>query len=115
MLCTRPPILTTGLRLARSGNYESVPARPDAAGWERLDLLDPILEKDSQRHLHPSLPDSAASEMAVEAVRQGAYNFLYQAVFHRPAADGRTSGNLERRQLKGVENRPGIWPRPKPT
>jgi len=93
--------LTTGLGLARSRNYDLYlidVMLPDGSG---LDLLDPILEQDPNA-ICIIITGFGSTEMAVEAVRQGAYNFLPKP-FSTDQLLVAVRLGLERRRLKAIE------------
>jgi two-component system sensor histidine kinase/response regulator len=93
--------LTTGLELALKGEYELYlidVMMPDGSG---LDLLDPILEHDPNA-ICIIITGFGSIQMAVEAVRQGAYDFLSKP-FTSDELLMAVGQGLERRQLKAIE------------
>ena len=93
--------LTSGLELALKGEYELYlidVMMPDGSG---LDLLDPILEHDPNA-ICIIITGFGSIQMAVEAVRQGAYDFLSKP-FTSDELLMAVGQGLERRQLKAIE------------
>ena len=93
--------LATGLELALNGEYKLYlidVMLPDGSG---LDLLDPILERDPNA-ICIIITGFGSIQMAVEAVRLGAYDFLSKP-FTSDELLMAVSQGLERRQLKAIE------------
>jgi two-component system sensor histidine kinase/response regulator len=93
--------LESGLELALKGEYELYlidVMMPDGSG---LDLLDPILEHDPNA-ICIIITGFGSIQMAVEAVRQGAYDFLSKP-FTSDELLMAVGQGLERRQLKAIE------------
>lgn len=93
--------LATGLQLALNGEYKLYlidVMLPDGSG---LDLLDPILERDPNA-ICIIITGFGSIQMAVEAVRLGAYDFLSKP-FTSDELLMAVSQGLERRQLKAIE------------
>jgi two-component system sensor histidine kinase/response regulator len=95
------PDLSTGMDLIRTRDYDLYlldVMLPDGSG---LDLLGPILERDPQA-ICIIITGFGSIEMAVTAVRQGAYNFLSKPFTSDELFMAVTHG-LERRRLRTVE------------
>jgi two-component system sensor histidine kinase/response regulator len=93
--------LATGLDMVRTGNYDLYlldVMLPDGSG---LDLVDPILERDPSA-ICIIITGFGSIEMAVEAVRRGAYDFLSKP-FTSDELLMSVSQGLERRRLKAIE------------
>jgi two-component system sensor histidine kinase/response regulator len=93
--------LTTGRNLALSKDYDLFlldVMLPDGSG---LDLIDPILQKDSGA-ICIVITGFGSIQMAVEAVRRGAYDFLSKPFTSDELLIAVDQG-LERRQLKAIE------------
>ncbi|MEJ2732419.1 MAG: ATP-binding protein [Anaerolineae bacterium] len=93
--------LATGLEMVRTGHYELYlldVMLPDGSG---LDLIDPILEHDPDA-ICIIITGFGSIEMAVEAVRRGAYDFLSKP-FTSDELLMSVSQGLERRELKAIE------------
>jgi two-component system sensor histidine kinase/response regulator len=93
--------LATGLDMVRTGHYELYlldVMLPDGSG---LDLIDPILEHDPGA-ICIIITGFGSIEMAVEAVRRGAYDFLSKP-FTSDELLMSVSQGLERRELKAIE------------
>lgn len=97
------PDLTTGSELLQSGDYALYlldVMLPDGSG---LALIDPILERDPFA-ICVIITGFGSIEMAVEAVRRGAYDFLSKPFTSDELLVAVEQG-LERRQLKMLEAR----------
>jgi two-component system sensor histidine kinase/response regulator len=93
--------LTAGLESALSGEYQLYlldVMLPDGSG---LDLIDPILEHDPNA-ICIIITGFGSIQMAVEAVRRGAYDFLSKP-FTSDELLMAVGQGLERRQLKAIE------------
>ncbi len=93
--------LTTGKDLARSKDYDLFlldVMLPDGSG---LDLIGPILQEDPNA-ICIVITGFGSIEMAVEAVRRGAYDFLSKPFTSDELLMAVDQG-LERRQLKAIE------------
>lgn len=93
--------LTTGQDLARSKEYDLFlldVMLPDGSG---LDLIDPILQEDPNA-ICIVITGFGSIQMAVEAVRRGAYDFLSKPFTSDELLMAVDQG-LERRQLKAIE------------
>lgn len=93
--------LATGRDLARSRNYDLFlldVMLPDGSG---LDLIDPILRQDPNA-ICIVITGFGSIQMAVEAVRRGAYDFLSKP-FSSDELLMAVGQGLERRQLKAIE------------
>jgi signal transduction histidine kinase len=95
--------LKTGQELAHAGSYELYlldVMLPDGSG---LDLIDPILEQDPEA-IFIIITGFGSVEVAVEAVRRGAYDFLSKP-FTSDELLVAVGKGLERRKLKAIEAR----------
>jgi two-component system sensor histidine kinase/response regulator len=95
--------LKTGQDLAHDGSYELYlldVMLPDGSG---LDLIDPILEQDPEA-IFVVITGFGSIEVAVEAIRRGAYDFLSKP-FTSDELLVAVGQGLERRQLKAIEAR----------
>ena len=93
--------LATGLEMLHTGHYELYlldVMLPDGSG---LDLIDPILEQDPNA-ICIIITGFGSIDMAVEAVRRGAYDFLSKPFTSDELLMSVNQG-LERRHLKAVE------------
>jgi two-component system sensor histidine kinase/response regulator len=93
--------LTTGQDLARNNDYDLFlldVMLPDGSG---LDLIGPILQEDPNA-ICIVITGFGSIEMAVEAVRRGAYDFLSKPFTSDELLMAVEQG-LERRQLKAIE------------
>jgi signal transduction histidine kinase len=94
---------TTGLEMAQSGEYDLYlldVMLPDGSG---LNLIDPLLEIDPSA-ICIIITGFGSIEMAVEAVRSGAYDFLSKPFTSDELLVAVEKG-LERRELKAMEAR----------
>lgn len=95
--------LATGLDMVLTGHYELClldVMLPDGSG---LDLIDPILKHDPST-ICVIITGFGSIEMAIEAVRRGAYDFLSKPFTSDELLMAVNQG-LERRQLKSIEAR----------
>ena len=95
--------LKTGQDLAHDGSYELYlldVMLPDGSG---LDLIDPIFEQDPEA-IFVIITGFGSIEVAVEAIRRGAYDFLSKP-FTSDELLVAVGQGLERRQLKAIEAR----------
>jgi two-component system sensor histidine kinase/response regulator len=95
--------VTSGLEMARNNKYDLYlldVMLPDGSG---LDLIDPLLELDPAA-ICIIITGFGSIQMAVEAVRRGAYDFLSKP-FTSDELIVAVDKGLERRQLKAMEAR----------
>jgi two-component system sensor histidine kinase/response regulator len=93
--------IATGLSLIQSEDYDLFlldVMLPDGSG---LDLLDPILKRDPDA-ICIIITGYATIELAIEATKRGAYDFLSKP-FTSDQLIMAVNQGLERRQLKGIE------------